>query len=110
MGDIPNTNDMNTIFLEFSLDPMGDVDEITNLVINNDSMDVDDDSTQKSVSDFVERLKKVDGFLVSEHRTEVRCDLKEDGTMDIDIEYFNFLTSPHEYKLVGIPRIPFDHE
>jgi len=108
MGDIPNTNDMNTILLEFSLDPMGDVDEITNLVINDESVDVDDD--EKSVLDFVEGLKKLDGFMVSEHRTEVRCDLKGDGTMDVDIDYFNFLTSPHEYKLVGIPRIPFDHE
>ena len=92
-------------FIDFSIDYNGECECIDDFVIDNQDVEIDD----VDVNPFISRLSRVEGFFVSDHRTQVRVWWNENGTMDIRYRYY---TEPdwdefEDYELLGIPRIEF---
>ena len=74
-------------YLEFSVDYEGQCEDFQYMEGDIDKSDeIDDDQVTK----FVEELsEKVDGFMLSEHRTQGWVNWYDDGTMDLSFRYFN---------------------
>ena len=72
--------------------------------------DITDDVTEDDLTEFVEKLKEVDDFYVSEHRTEVDVWIYGNNTMDVHFRYFNEPEDDEfdEYELNGIPSIELE--
>ena len=92
-------------YIDFSIDYNGECECIDDFVIDNQDVEIDD----VDVNPFISRLSRVEGFFVSDHRTQVRVWWNENGTMDIRYRYY---TEPdwnefEDYELLGIPRIEF---
>ena len=92
-------------FIDFSIDYNGECECIDDFVIDNQDVEIDD----VDVNPFISRLSRVEGFFVSDHRTQVRVWWNENGTMDIRYRYY---TEPdwgefEDFELLGIPRIEF---
>ena len=90
-------------YIDFSIDFNGECECVDDLVINDESVTIDDED----VNPFIEKLQEVDGFYVSEHRTEVRIWWNEDGTMDVRYRYFNEpdWNEFDDHELLGVPRV-----
>jgi len=98
-----------TKYIDFSIDYDGNCECVDEFLINDEEVSINDDS---DVQPLIDELEKVEGFFISEHRTQVRVWWKEDGTMDVRFRYFN---EPDwgefdEYELLGIPPIEFEPE
>jgi len=72
-------------YIDFSIDYNGNCERIDDFLVNNEEVMID----ETDVEPLIEELKKIDGFNISEHRTEVRIWWNEDGTTDILYRYFN---------------------
>jgi len=72
-------------YIDFSIDYDGNCERIDDFIVNNEEVMIDETDVQP----LIEELKKVDGFNISDHRTEVRIWWNENGTMDILYRYFN---------------------
>ena len=98
-----------TKYIDFSIDYDGNCECVDDFLINDEEVSINDDS---DVQPLIEELQKVEGFHLSEHRTQVRIWWNEDGTMDVRFRYFN---EPDwgefdDYELLGIPPIEFEPE
>lgn len=97
-----------TKYIDFSIDYDGNCECVDDFLINNEEVSIDDSDVQP----LIEELQKVEGFYLSEHRTQVRVWWNEDGTMDV--RYRDY-TEPDwgvfdDYELLGIPPIVFEPE
>jgi hypothetical protein len=97
-----------TKYIDFSIDYDGNCECVDELLINDEEVSIDDSDVQP----LIDELEKVEGFFISEHRTQVRVWWNEDGTMDIRFRYFN---EPDwgefdDHELLGIPPIEFEPE
>ena len=95
-------------YIEFQIDYNGMVECVDDFVINDVECQIDDED----VTPLIKELQKLEGFYLSEHRTEVRVWWNEHGTMDV--RYRNY-TEPDwgvfdDYELLGIPPIEFEPE
>jgi hypothetical protein len=72
-------------YIDFSIDHNGNCEWIDDFLVNNEEVMIDETDVQP----LIEELKKIEGFNISEHRTEVRIWWNENGTMDILYRYFN---------------------
>ncbi len=96
-------------YIDFSIDYDGNCECVDEFLINDEEVSINDDS---DVQPLIDELEKVEGFFISEHRTQVRVWWKEDGTMDVRFRYFNEpdWAEFDEYELLGIPPIEFEPE
>lgn len=97
------------IYIDFSLDYNGDIECIDELIKDGDD-DISGDVPESQLNDFVEKLKEVEGFNVSDHRTQIRLWIYDDNTMDV---YYQFFNEPEDgefddIELIGIPSIELD--
>ena len=97
-----------TKYIDFSIDYDGNCESVDEFLINDEEVSIDDSDVQP----LIDELEKVEGFFISEHRTQVRVWWNEDGTMDIRFRYFN---EPDwgefdDHELLGIPPIEFEPE
>jgi hypothetical protein len=98
-----------TKYIDFSIDYDGNCECVDDFLINDEEVSINDDS---DVQPLIEELQKVEGFYLSEHRTQVRIWWNEDGTMDVRYRYFN---EPDwgefdDFELLGLPPIEFEPE
>ena len=98
-----------TKYIDFSIDYDGNCECVDDFLINDEEVSINDDS---DVQPLIEELQKVEGFHLSEHRTQVRIWWNEDGTMDVRYRYFN---EPDwgefdDFELLGLPPIEFEPE
>lgn len=85
--NIKFTNDLDVkIYLDFSLDFDGQLENIDRVEKN--GVDVTDKVSYSDLTPFVEKMKELDGFIVSEHRTQVQVFVFEED-MDIVFRSFN---------------------
>lgn len=93
------------LYLDFSLDFDGDIECIDDVVKNGE--EITDDVSESDFTEFIENLKNVDGFMVSDHRTQVRIWMYEDNTMDVHFRYFNEPEDSEfeDFELNNIPSI-----
>ncbi len=73
--------------LEFSLDYDGVCEDVELFQVGDN--DLTDEVDYDKVDDFVKKLIEVDGFFVSEHRTEVSIGWDGEGKMIVFFRYFN---------------------
>ena len=66
-------------YIDFYIDYNGECECVDDFVIDNQDVEIDD----VDVNPFISRLSGVEGFFVSDHRTQVRVWWNENGTMDI---------------------------
>lgn len=97
-----------TKYIDFSIDYDGNCESVDEFLINDEEVSIDESDVQP----LIDELEKVEGFFISEHRTQVRVWWKEDGTMDVSFRYFN---EPDwgefdDHELLGIPPIEFESE
>lgn len=97
-----------TKYIDFSIDYDGNCECVDDFLINDEEVSIDDSDVQP----LIDELEKVEGFFISEHRTQVRVWWKEDGTMDVRFRYFNEPDDCEfdDYELLGIPPIEFEPE
>lgn len=90
-------------YIDFSIDYNGDCEYVDDFIVNNEEVEIDDED----VNPLIKKLQEVEGFYISEHRTEVRIWWNEDGTMDIRYRYYNEpdWNEFDEHELLGIPRV-----
>jgi hypothetical protein len=98
-----------TKYIDFSIDYDGNCECVDDFLINDEEVSINDDS---DVQPLIEGLQKVEGFYLSEHRTQVRVWWNEDGTMDVRYRFYN---EPDwgefdDYELLGLPPIEFEPE
>ena len=98
-----------TKYIDFSIDYDGNCECVDDFLINDEEVSINDDS---DVQPLIEELQKVEGFHLSEHRTQVRIWWNEDGTMDVRYRSFN---EPDwgefdDFELLGLPPIEFEPE
>jgi hypothetical protein len=98
-----------TKYIDFSIDYDGNCECVDDFLINDEEVSINDDS---DVQPLIEVLQKVEGFYLSEHRTQVRVWWNEDGTMDVRYRFYN---EPDwgefdDYELLGLPPIEFEPE
>jgi hypothetical protein len=98
-----------TKYIDFSIDYDGNCECVDDFLINDEEVSINDDS---DVQPLIEELQKVEGFYLSEHRTQVRVWWNEDGTMDVRYRFYN---EPDwgefdDYELLGLPPIEFEPE
>lgn len=99
---------MKEMYLDFSLDYDGNCEFVDDFVVDGVSVDV----SESDVDNLVKELIKLDGFYVSEHRTQVRVWWNENGTMDIRYRFFNLPEDGEfdDYELIGLTPIEFNYE
>ena len=95
-------------YIDFSIDYNGECECVDDFVIENEKVSIDDDV----LNPLIHQLSRMEGFFISDHRTQVRIWWNENGTMDIRYRYY---TEPdwgefEDYELLGIPRIEFEFE
>ena len=92
-------------YIDFSIDYNGDCESVDDFVINDESVTIDDED----VNPLIEKLQEVEGFYISEHRTQVRIWWNEDGTMDIRYRSYDEPDWDEfdDHELLGIPRVEF---
>ncbi len=73
--------------LEFTLDYNGDCEDVELFQVGDE--DLTNEVEFNKIDDFVEKLIEVDGFFVSEHRTEVSIGWDGTGKMVVFFRYFN---------------------
>jgi hypothetical protein len=73
--------------LEFSLDYNGDCEDVELFQVGDE--DLTNEVEFNKIDDFVKKLIEVDGFFVSEHRTEVSIGWDGTGKMVVFFRYFN---------------------
>ena len=97
-----------TKYIDFSIDYDGNCECVDDFLINDEEVSIDDSDVQP----LIDELEKVEGFFISEHRTQVRVWWKVDGTMDVRSRYFNEPDDCEfdDYELLGIPPIEFEPE
>lgn len=93
------------MYIEFTIRHDLDVD-VHFFSIEGKEFQIDDSDLEVLIED----LKKIDGFYISDHRTEVFIRWKENGTMDIEYRYY---TEPEtgkfeENQIMNVPSIPFN--
>jgi hypothetical protein len=98
-----------TKYIDFSIDYDGNCECVDDFLINDEEVSINDDS---DVQPLIDELQKVEGFYLSEHRTQVRVWWNEDGTMDVRYRFYN---EPDwgefdDYELLGLPPIEFEPE
>jgi hypothetical protein len=95
------------MYIDFSIDYDGDCESIDDFVINNE--DGLDDVTDEDVNKLIGNLKKIEGFMVSEHRTQVQVWWFENGTMNVHFRYFNEPDDSEfdDHELNDIPSVRF---
>jgi hypothetical protein len=98
-----------TKYIDFSIDYDGNCECVDDFLINDEEVSINDDS---DVQPLIEELQKVEGFYLSEHRTQVRVWWNEDGTMDVRYRFYN---EPDwgefdDYELLGLPPVEFEPE
>lgn len=95
------------MYIDFSIDFNGNCEWIDDFLVNNEEVYIDEEDVQL----LIDELEKVEGFFISEHRTQVRIWWNEDGTMDIRFRYFNEPDDGEfdDYELLGIPPIEFNY-
>ena len=96
-----------TMYIDFSIDYDGDCESIDDFIVNNEEML--DNVTEDDVNKLIGKLRKIEGFMVSEHRTQVRIWWYEDGTMSVHFRYFNEPEDGEfdDIELENIPSVPF---
>lgn len=97
-----------TKYIDFSIDYDGNCECVDDFLINDEEVSIDDSDVQP----LIDELQKVEGFNISEHRTQVRVWWNEDGTMDV--RYRDY-TEPDwgvfdDYELLGLSPIEFEPE
>ena len=95
-------------YIDFSIDYDGNCECVDGFLINDEEVSIDDSNVQPLINE----LNKVEGFFISEHRTQVRIWWNENGTMDVRFRYFNEPEDGEfeDYELLGIPPIEFEPE
>ena len=95
-------------YIDFSIDYDGNCECVDEFLINDEEVSIDESEVQP----LIDELEKVEGFLISEHRTQVRVWWNENGTMDVRFRYFNEPDWDEfdDYELLGIPPIEFEVE
>jgi hypothetical protein len=93
-------------YIDFSIDHNGNCDRIDDFIVDNKDVVINETDVQP----LIEELKKIDGFNVSEYRTEVRIWWNENGTMDILYRYFNDSDSRDFDKHSLYPPTPINFE
>ena len=95
-------------YIDFSIDYDGNCESVDEFLINDEEVSIDESEVQH----LIDELEKVEGFLISEHRTQVRVWWNENGTMDVRFRYFNEPDWDEfdDYELLGIPPIEFEVE
>jgi hypothetical protein len=96
-----------TMYIDFSIDYDGDCESIDDFIVNNEEML--DNVTEDDVNKLIGELRKIEGFMVSEHRTQVRIWWYEDGTMSVHFQYFNEPEDGEfdDIELENIPSVRF---
>lgn len=79
--------DYKEMYLDFSIDFDGQIEYIDDFTIGDE--DHTDDINEDDVFGLVEVLQEVEGFMVSDHRTEVRMWWTKDGKTRILFNYYN---------------------
>lgn len=100
-----STNDLDVkIYMDFSLDYDGQLENIDRVEKN--GVDVTDKVSYPDLTPFVEKMKELDGFIVSEHRTQVQVFVFEDD-MDIEFRCYNEPEDGEfdEYSLTNVPLV-----
>jgi hypothetical protein len=98
-----------TKYIDFSIDYDGNCECVDDFLINDEEVSINDDS---DVQPLIEELQKVEGFYLSEHRTQVRVWWNEDGTMDVRYRFYNEpdWSEFDNYELLGLPPVEFEPE
>lgn len=96
-------------YLDFSIDYDGNIESVDEFSINDEVVEIND---EMDIQPLIEKLTQVEGFHLSEHRTQVRIWWNENGTMDI--RYRDY-TEPDwgvfdDYELLNLPPIDFEPE
>lgn len=96
-------------YIDFSVDYDGNCESVDEFIVNGGIVNIGDES---NVQPLIEKLQGVDGFYLSEHRTEVRVWWNKDGTMDV--RYRDY-TEPDcgifdDHELFGLSPIEFESE
>ena len=94
-------------YLEFSIDYSGNIESIDEFSINNEIVEIND---EMEVQTLIDKLTRVEGFHLSENRTEVRIWWNQNKTMDV--RYRDY-TEPDwnvfdDYQLLNLPTIDFE--
>ncbi len=95
-------------YIDFSIDYDGNCECVDDFLVNNEEVTIDDSDVQP----LIEKLEQLEGFFISDHRTQVRIWWNQDGTMDVRYRSY---TEPdwdefEDHELLGIPRIEFEFE
>ena len=97
-----------TKYIDFSIDYNGECESVDTFLIDDTVQTID----EKDVQPLIDELEKVEGFNISEHRTQVQIWWNDDDTMDIKYRYFN---EPDwgefdDFELFGLRPITFESE
>lgn len=95
-------------YLEFTVDYDGEVEDV--FVCDIEGKDITDDVEWGDLDNFVQRLLELDGFFLSDNRTEIRVRWYNNDTMDI---HFRDYTEPdwgkfNDHKLNDVPSFEID--
>lgn len=95
-------------YLEFTIDYDGEVEDV--FVCDIDGEDVTEEIDWRVLDNFVQKLLELDGFFLSDNRTEVRVWWYDDSTMEI---HFRDYTEPdwgkfNDHRLKNVPSFNFD--
>lgn len=95
-------------YLDFSVDYDGEVEDV--LICDINGKDITEEIDWNILESFVQKLLELDGFFLSDNRTEIRVWWYDDSTMDI---HFRDYTEPDwgeftDHKLKNVPSFNFD--
>jgi hypothetical protein len=94
----------NVCYLDFSIDSNGECESIDDFLVGDEDCPRD----YVRVNSFIKKLVEgVDGFNLSDHRTQVRVWWENDGTMEIRYRFFNEPDQGEfdDFELLNLPRI-----
>ena len=96
----------SSMYIDFTLDYDYKCEDISTFEV--DGQDLTDEVSYESVMNLVTKLKDVDGFILSDDRTNVQVYWK-DGEMDILFRVFNEPDDGEfdDHELIGIEPIEF---
>lgn len=93
-------------YIDFSIDYDGNCECVDDFLVDDVPLDIDESEVQP----LIEKLQDVEGFFLSDYRTQVRIWWNNDGIMDIRYRYY---TEPDfgsfdDHELLGLSSIVFN--
>jgi hypothetical protein len=94
----------NVNYLDISIDYNGECESIDEFLVNTEKTSID----YQRVNEFINQIvNEVEGFNLSEHRTQVQVWWKVNGNMDIRYRYYNEPDQGEfdDFEILDVPRI-----